>query len=219
MGQQKSKERPEEKAPEQPKEQKQAPEAGQPSQQKKWKGKDWFAVLAPKMFGEMRLADTPAMDPESIMGRNLEISVSDLIGQPNKYYMKVFFKVTDVDARNAYTRFNGYCVGREHLSRAVRKRAQKVESINYFTTKDGWKIQVTSVAVLNRNTESEIQKKVRNAVVAHLEETAKRSGLDDILKKVIEGSLQREMKKLGSRIYPVRFFEVAKIEVMKAPGK
>jgi len=209
----------EQKAEEKPKEQKQPQEDRSQQQQKKWKGKDWFSVIAPKMFGEVRLADTPAMDPESIMGRNMEIAVSELAGQPNKYYMKIFFKVTDVDARNAYTRFNGYAVSREYLSRSIRKRAQKVESIDYFTTRDGWKIQVTSVAMLNRNTESEVQKKVRKAIVSHMEETAKRSGLDDMLKKIIEGSLQREMKKLGSRIYPVRFFEVAKIEVMKAPAK
>jgi len=217
MGQQKTREK-----PEQEKEDKK--EQRQPSQEergpsKKWKGKDWFSVIAPKMFGEVRLADTPAMDPDSLMGRNLEMSVSDLMGQPGKYYMKIFFKVTEVDSRNAYTRFNGYSVAREHLSRMVRKRNQKVESVDYFSTKDGWKIQVTSIAMLNRNTESEVQKKVRRAIVSRLEETAKKSGVDDILKKIIEGSLQKEMKKIGSKIYPVRFFEVAKIEVVKAPGK
>jgi len=216
MGQQKVKEKGEEKA-----EAKEAPKApreekGQP---KKWKGKDWFVILAPKIFNEMQLAETPTTDPAMLVGRNVEIAVSDLLGQPGKYYMKVFFKITDVDSRNAYTRFNGYSTTREYLYRVVRKRLQKVESVNVFDTRDGWKLQITSIAVLNRNSDSEIQKKVRHIMVSHISEVAKKSAIDDILKKVIEGSLQKEIRKLGNKIYPIRFCEIAKIEVMKAPEK
>jgi ribosomal protein S3AE len=132
--------------------------------------------------------------------------------------MKMFFKITDVDSRNAYTRFNGYATTAEYLYRVVRKRNQKVESTDNFDTKDGWKLQITSMAILNRNTESEIQKKVRSVMVRHIDETAKKSGMDDLVKKVLEGSLQREIRKLGSKIYPVRFCEIAKIEVAKAPN-
>ena len=184
---------------------------------KKWKGKDWFAILAPKMFNEVRLAETPTMDSANLIGRNLEIGASELLGQPQKYYMKLFFKVTDADSRNAYTRFNGYATSREYIYRVVRKRNQKVESTDYFDTRDGWKLQITSMAILNRNTDSEIQKKVRIIMVNHIAEAAKKSGVDDLVKKVLEGSLQKEIRKLGTKIYPVRFCEIAKIEVVKAP--
>ncbi|MCX6814608.1 MAG: hypothetical protein NTY20_03100 [Candidatus Aenigmarchaeota archaeon] len=171
------------------------------------------------MFNEMHLAETPTTDPATLVGRNVEIGVSELLGQPAKYYMKLFFKITDVDSRNAYTRFNGYSTTREHLYRVVRKHAQKVEDINVFETKDGWKLQITSIAILNRNTDSNIQKKVRQIMVNHIADTAKKSGVDDIVKRVLEGSFQRDIRKLGSKIYPVRFCEIAKIEVIKAPGK
>jgi len=212
-------------AKEEKKEQKQQPqESGKQVQQreaasKKWKGKDWVVILAPKMFNEMVLAETPTTDPATLVGRSLEIGASEILGQPNKYYMKLFFKITDVDTKNAYTRFNGYATTREYLYRMVRKRNQKVESTDYFDTRDGWKLQITSVAILNRNTDSEIQKKVRVIMVNHIAEAAKKSGTDDIVKRVLEGSLQREIRKLGSKIYPVRFCEVSKIEVVKAPAE
>jgi len=187
--------------------------------QKKWKGKDWFVILAPKMFNEIILAETPTTDPAALVGRNLEIGASEILGQPGKYYMKLFFKITDVDSKNAYTRFNGYSTTREYLYRVVRKRNQKVESTDTFDTRDGWKLQITSIAILNRNTDSEIQKKVRVAMVNHISEAARKSGADDLVKRIIEGSLQREVRKLGSKIYPVRFCEVSKIEVAKAPAE
>ena len=169
------------------------------------------------MFNEMHLAETPTTDPATLVGRNLEIGVSELMNQPAKYYMKVFFKITEVDSRNAYTRFNGYATTREHLYRVVRKRNQKVQSIDVFDTKDGWKLQITSIAILNRNTDSNIQKKVRNIMVGHIAEAAKKGGTDDLVKRVLEGTLQRDIRKLGSKVYPVRFCEIAKIEVVKAP--
>jgi len=216
MGQQrpKAEEKPEVK---EKKEETQAPR--EEKSQKKWKGKDWFAILAPRMFNEMHLAETPTTDPATLVGRNLEIGVSELLGQPAKYYMKLVFKITDVDSRNAYTRFNGYSTTREHLYRVVRKHAQKVQSIDIFDTKDGWKLQITSIAILNRNTDSNIQKKVRQIMVAHIEESAKKLGTDDLVKRILEGTLQRDIRKLGSKVYPVRFCEIAKIEVMKAPAK
>jgi small subunit ribosomal protein S3Ae len=171
------------------------------------------------MFNEVRLAETPTTDPATLVGRNLEIGVSELMSQPAKYYMKVFFKITDVDSRNAYTRFNGYATTREYLYRVVRKRNQKVESVDTFLTRDGWKLQITSIAILNRNTNDAVQKKVRVAMVKHIEESAKKSGTDDLVKRIIEGSLQKEIRKIGSKIYPVRFCEIAKIEVAKAPAK
>ena len=184
---------------------------------KKWKGKDWYAILAPKMFNEYQMAETPTTDPANLVGRNIEIGVSDLLGQPQKYYMKIFFKITDVDSRNAYTRFNGYATTREYLYRVVRKRNEKVESTDTMDTRDGWKLQITSVAILNRNTEAEVSKKVRNIMVAHIKETASKAGSEMLIKKILEGSLQKEIRKLGSKVYPVRFCEVSKIEVVKAP--
>ena len=169
------------------------------------------------MFNEMVLAETPTTDPATLVGRNVEIGVPEILGQPQKYYMKLYFKITDVDTKNAYTRFNGYATTREYLYRVVRKRNQKVESTDTFDTRDGWKLQITSMAILNRNTDSKIQKKVRTIMVGHIAEAAKKSGTDDLVKRVLEGSLQKEIRKLGSKVYPVRFCEVSKIEVMKAP--
>ncbi|MEM7816097.1 MAG: hypothetical protein QXN71_03190 [Candidatus Aenigmatarchaeota archaeon] len=169
------------------------------------------------MFGETQLAETPTTDPAMLLGRSVEVSVSELLNQPAKYYMKILFKIIDVDSRNAYTRFNGYLASREYIYRMVRKRSQKVECIDNFDTRDGWKLQITSVAILNRNTESEIQKKMREVVRKHISETLKKSGTDELMKKIIEGSIQKEIRKMGNKIYPVRFFDIAKIEVLKAP--
>ncbi|GAF86521.1 unnamed protein product, partial [marine sediment metagenome] len=41
--------------------------------------------------------------------------------------------------------------------------------------------------------------------------------LDDFVKGVLAGVIQRKIKKRGSSIYPVRFAEFLKIEIMGRP--
>ena len=171
------------------------------------------------MFNEEFVTETPTTDSKSLVGRNLEVNVSELLRQPQKYYMKLLFKIDRVDdkARTAYTRFNGFSVSREHVYRVVRKRIQKVELISDVETKDNWKLQVSTVTILNRNTDAEVQKKVRNHVGEMLAKEAGETDIDDFIKLVVNSVLQMKIKKSATKIYPVRFSEITKIEVVNAP--
>lgn len=186
---------------------------------KKWKGKDWFAILSPKAFGENIIAETPATDPKTLVGRTIELSVGELMNMRGKDFQKMIFKVESVDGKNAKTRFNGYVCMKEFISRVVRKRLQKVEIIGYAKTKDEWLLQISAIAVMNRNVERNIQRKVRLWIGDTLKETVENSGIDELVKLVASGTVQHRMKKQGSKIYPVRFFEISKIEVIKIPEK
>ncbi|MFH1977727.1 MAG: hypothetical protein ABIJ92_00175 [Candidatus Aenigmatarchaeota archaeon] len=185
---------------------------------KKWKGKEWFSIFSPKMFGENFLAETPTTDPKSLVGRNIEVNVADLINQPNKFYMKITFKVNRVDGKNAYTRFNGLKCVKEYLSRSVRKGLQKVTLIQTFDTKDEWKLQVTSTLILNKNTESTVKTKVREVMGEFLTKNAQANTIDKFIDGIVSSSYQRQIKKIGTRVYPVRFSEIEKVEVLKAPA-
>lgn len=225
MGQQRVKEekkaeKPAEEKPEkkeEAREDKDRPKAGRAT--KKWKGKDWFAILSPKAFGENIIAETPATDPKTLMGRTIDVNVSDVMGQKGKDYQRLIFKVSRVDGKNAHTTFNGYVCLKEFISRVVRKHLQKVEVIGNARTKDEWELQMSSIAIMNRNVEKNIQRKVRLWVADQLTKSAEKSGIDEFVKHIAAGSMQYNMKKQGSKIYPIRFFEVSKIEVVKAPEK
>jgi small subunit ribosomal protein S3Ae len=184
---------------------------------RKWKGKDWFVIFSPRMFGENVIGETPTTNPKTLIGRNIEVSLSDLLGVKAKGFYRVVLKVDNIDNKVAHTRFEGYSTLKEHIMRVVRKRSQKIENILYVKTKNDWRLQVSSIAILNRNTETAVKKKVRDYVTKSLQEKASSSSIDDFLKAIISGNLQRFIKKSGSRVYPIRFFEIAKIEVKGVP--
>lgn len=169
------------------------------------------------MFGERVIGDTPATNPKTLMGRNIEVGLSELQGRHGRDFYRIMLAVDRIDDRSAYTRFNGYTALKEHVSRIIRKRTQKIESIMYLETKDKWKLQVTSMAVLNRNTEMSVRKTMRAYMEKFLKERAGKSSIDDFVKDIISANLQKSIKRSGTKIYPVRFFEVTKIEVKGVP--
>lgn len=146
----------------------------------------------------------------------VEVSLSDLMSQPQKHYMRLFLKTVELDGRSLRTVFGGFVLSKEQIFRIVRKRTDKLEVVNTVQTKDNWTIQVTTIAVLNRNAETSVQKKIRNEVDRFIKDRASNSTMDEFVKLVINNIFQVGIKKTCSKIYPVRFSEIAKIEVVKA---
>jgi small subunit ribosomal protein S3Ae len=169
------------------------------------------------MFEARVVGETPAIDSKSIMGRNVQVSLSEISGDRNKYFVKLNFRISGVSGGKASTVFNGMETTRDYIYRMVRKRSQKVELIKELESADNWKVQLTVITILNRNTESTVKRKVREEVSRILEANAKKSSMDEIVSRILSTSLQKEIKKKVTKTYPVRFTEVSKIEVMKAP--
>jgi small subunit ribosomal protein S3Ae len=169
------------------------------------------------MFDEKPIGETPALDSGSVVGRVVEVSLSDLTGDRNKYYVKLMFKVKSVSGGRASTTFSGMECTRDYLYRMVRKRAEKIEMTEEFETADKWKLQLTTVTILNRNAESAVCKKVRHQIHGMLDEAVGKSQLDGLLSRIMSTSIQKEIKKAVSKTYPVRYTEVSKIEVVRQP--
>lgn len=185
---------------------------------KKWKGKDWYAILAPSTFGKKQIGESPSTDIKDISGRVLEVALTSLVPQTQRYYVRLNFKVNRVEGNNAHTRFNGLTVSREQMFRLVRKRFSKVELVNEVETKDGWKLQLTTISALNRSTKSSVQSEVRLLTDKWLKEFSAKSSIEDFVKGVTSGAVQKNIKGLGSKVYPIRFTEITKVEVLKAPA-
>lgn len=187
-------------------------------QVKKWKGKDWFDILSPASFGSKLLHKTPTTDPNSLMGRVIEVGVPDLTGDQTKYYMKIMFRVKEINEGKALTEFYGFGCAKEYVFRIVRRGSQRVDSNLLVSTKDGYKLRIGFIGVLNRNVETSLKSRFRKFVEDSLRENAEKITLDDFVKAVLAGVIQKKIKKRGSSIYPVRFSEIRKIELIGRPA-
>ncbi len=184
---------------------------------KKWKGKDWFSILAPSELGSRVLGQTPTTDPKSLMGRNMTVGIPDLVGDRSKYYMRIQVKIIKIDDKTCLTSFAGFECAREHLLRMVRKGNKKVENVFDVVTKDGWFLRLKPWAVLNGTPPSTVSTDMRIFMKNFFNEFAGKNPMSELVRKIISTELQMRVKREGSKIYPVRFSEVAKIKVLKSP--
>ncbi len=170
------------------------------------------------MFNGVVLAETPAIDSSAIIGRRILVNVSQLTGQSSKHYMNLTFKIDAVDGKKASTVFDGYSSTRDYMFHVVRKRTEKVRHVRNVETKDGWRLQVVALLILNRKTDAKVKGKIRKIIDSQLEAGAKKSDIEGFVKDIVAGAMQKEMKRLGNKVYPVRFSEVESIEVLKRPS-
>jgi len=183
---------------------------------KRWKGKDWFDILTPPEFGSKVLYQTPSTDPASLIGRNINVPVSEVTGERSKYFVWLKLKIADVKGSNAQTIPNGMQCMNEYLSRIVRKRKDKIEITHVVKTKDGWKIRIKPLLIMSRNVSSSVRTDVINNANAFIDDNTKKMTFNDLIQEVIKGSFQIRMKKQLNKVYPVRFSEIGRIKVLEA---
>jgi len=168
-------------------------------------------------MGARVLGQTPTTDPKSLLGRNLEVGIPDMTGDRSKHYMKITVKISNIEGKTCLTSFSGFECVREHLLRMVRKRNKKIESVFDVVTKDGWFLRMKPWTVLNGNPAAAVGNKMRIFTKNFLNEFASKNSIGEIIRKIISTEVQMRIKREGSKIYPVRFSEIARIKVLKSP--
>jgi len=179
----------------------------------KLKGKDWYEITAPKFFGDFVIGETMALEPEQLKGRVIETSLTDITGDPNKYYFKFYFKIEDVKNKKAITKFIGHDCTKDFISRIVSSRKTRIDTNDTIKLKDS-EIKVKSIAISNRKVsqavEAKIRRIIRNTVISELEKLK----AEEFIREIIDGKIQAKIRKDVSKVYPLRFFEFRKTEVL-----
>jgi small subunit ribosomal protein S3Ae len=179
----------------------------------KLKGKEWYQIVAPSFFGDFVIGETMALTSNQLKGRTVETSLTDITGDPNKYYLKFFFKIDDVKENKAVTKFIGHDCTRDFLSRIVHTRSTRIDTNDVIKLLDN-SVRVKTIAVSNRrvskNVELKIRKNIREIVVNELSKLK----TEEFIRELIAGNLQMKIRKMISKIYPLRYFEFRKTEVL-----
>lgn len=180
---------------------------------KAMKGKEWFKIFAPKYFGETMLGETPAMEPEQVIGRVVDISLTDLTGDPSRYYMKLFFKVVKIEGNKARTIFVGHECTRDFISRIVQLRTERIDTNDVFKLKDS-KIRIKTITITNRHVTASVSTEIRKTINKILGKKTKEMTLEEFVKAFTSGELQQNIRAKITKIYPVRAFEFNKTEIL-----
>ncbi len=182
----------------------------------KWASKKWYTLIAPEYFGLAELGETPADDPEKVIDRTVEVTLSELTGDYSEQnpYKKLTFKVYKVAGDNAYTKFHRFELVREYINSLTRRRTSKIEDVVDVTTTDGYKLRVKSVAFTVKRCQSSQKRAIRAIMREIVTKRSSELNFVQFLQECILGKVPAEIYKNAKKIYPLRRVEIRKIELL-----
>ena len=180
----------------------------------KGKAKEWYSLIAPRLFGESEIGRTMASDPDKLAGRRISLSLIEVANNPSKFYMKFTFKVKKVDGTKAFVDFDGSEILHDYISRMILRHVRRIDTVQDLTTKDGVKIRVKGLAIISRRIKSSIAGKIRNQIREMMKEGVENSSFEDFVEKIMTDEIKMTILRTARRTYPVRNFEIRKTEIL-----
>jgi ribosomal protein S3AE len=179
---------------------------------KKLKGKEWYVLLAPKLFKEKEIGETPVGDAKSLMGRKVDVYLINLIDDLSKYYIKFYFKVNEIKENKAYTEFAGFECLKDYISRMIRYGIKRIDMVQDLTTSDKVKLRVKTITITSKKMKRNVEIELKKFVEEKTKKLIETNTLNEFIEKAINDTLKNSVLNEGSKIYPVRVFEIRKVE-------
>lgn len=174
-------------------------------------------MLAPEQFDREELGETPADEPDDVLGRTIETTLGDLREEGGENNIKLRFRVTDVGSDAAYTDFERHELARDYLRSLVRRGSSKVEAVLTVRTADDYRVEVQPVAFTTKRADHSQKRAIRQTMTDIVEETAAEHTFEEFIDSVVEGRLSSAIYGDAKTIYPLRRAEVQKTVLEASP--
>lgn len=213
--------------------------AGDPFQKK-----EWYDLKAPSMFKKRQCGKTLAtktqgtkIASDSLKGRVCEINLGDLYdtseatggaGQTDEDqgFKKMKLCIEEVQGKKCLLDFHGMDFTRDKLCYLVRKWQSLIEAHVDVKTTDGYTMRLFCIGFTNRRPEQQKSncyaqsaqiRRIRRKMVQIISEECSKTSLRENVKKLIASSIEKDIIKKTSRIFPLKDVYIRKVKVLKKP--
>ena len=87
-------------------------------------------------FEDKEIGETPAKDPELLIGRGVEVTMRELTGDFSKQYIKLRFEIDNVAGNVANTKFTGHKTTTDYVRSMIRRGTSRIDASAVVKTKD-----------------------------------------------------------------------------------
>lgn len=180
-----------------------------------WKTKKIYNILAPRMFNEVKIAETLASNPSNVIGRTIVTDMKEISKDFSKQHIKLCFEICDVKGDNAYTKFTGHSLSRDYMRSQIRRKTTRVEGIVNAVTKDGTSLRIKTIALAIGRAQTAQERLLRKLMTDIVKDAASSMPLNNFIHDVVSGRISIKMYRSAGKIYPLKRVEVRKIKVLK----
>ena len=184
----------------------------------KWRDKKWYTVMSPPYFGGVELGAIPSDDPAKLVGRIMDGTLYDITNDFAHQYLKLYFRIEDVEGKTAHTVFKGHEYSRDFLRSLVRRRTTRVDGIFNIKTKDNYGLTLAaSVFTLSRIKTSQ-EHDIRSIMSKIIKEKATILTFDQFVQELVLGKIASDIYNESKKISPLRHVGVRKSKLTTQPA-
>jgi small subunit ribosomal protein S3Ae len=184
----------------------------------KVKTKTWYNTYAFDIFPGQWIGETPANDPESLIGRNVEVVVRDITGDFMHEKYKLWFKIFKVEGNKAYARFVKEMLNKDYMRSIVQRRSSRVDIQSEGVTKDGNYVRIFTLIITSTRIRSSQKHAIRERVDKYIREIIPNYTVEEIVRSFIFGNplpVTSEIQRISLKIAPIKYVELRKMVLLK----
>jgi small subunit ribosomal protein S3Ae len=181
--------------------------------------KEWYPVLAPKIFGNMVLGETYVYEPEQMVGKRMTKNLMSLTNDIKRQNISINFKVANVQNGKALTDVIGYYMVQSSVRRLIRRNIEKIDMSFLCKTSDNKNLQIKPLLVTRSATTGSVATKIRRNAQDFLVKYISSISYDNLLNDMITHKMQNFLRKDMNKIYPLRVCEIRSMEIVDLEKK
>ncbi len=182
-----------------------------------WAMKEFFTVVSPKYLGNIEVGQTLANNKDAVIGRVVETTLYDITGDISLIHVKIFLQITSVDGNKAYTIFKGHDLARDYLRSLIRRGTTRIDGRFSISTKDGYKMIVSTIAFTNNRAKTSQEQAVRKIMKEVVYRKASELNFEQFVQEAVLGKVASEIYNEAKKIVPLRKCEVRKSKLVSIP--
>jgi len=175
--------------------------------------KQWYSILAPKLFRNVVLGETLVYDPQKMVGKGITQNLMNLANDVKRQNINVNFKIVNVENGKAHTNMIGYNMVQSSVKRLVRRNITKIDMSFSCTTSDKKNIRLKPILITRSAINGSISAKIRKNAEEFLTKSIGSMSYDEFTNDLISHNLQSALKAHLKKVYPLRICEIRSMSI------
>ncbi len=181
--------------------------------------KEWYPILAPKMFQNAVLGESYVYEPQEMMGKGLKSNLMNLTNDIKRQNININFKVNSVENGKAFADIIGYSMINSSIKRLVRRNIEKIDMSFSVTTSDNKHLRVKPLLITRSATKGTVVAKIRRVAQEFLIKYITANTYEALINDMVSHKLQMTLKADINKIYPLRVCEIRDLVIVDLERK
>ncbi|MBI2208631.1 hypothetical protein HYU50_03980 [Candidatus Woesearchaeota archaeon] len=178
--------------------------------------KEWYPIIAPKIFRGAVIGETIVYDPNKMIGKSMSENLMNLTNDVKKQNIKVVFEVVNVENNRALTEITGYKMVPSSVKRLVRRNIEKIDMSFSCSTSDNKNLRIKPLIITRSAVSSSVGAKIRRNAEDFIIKYVQGISYDNLANDLITHKLQDLLRASLNKIYPLRICEIRSMQISKA---